>query len=1582
MQSPLEGESPLALLRVQVVACTDLLAKDRNGFSDPFATISLPPHPTRHSTPVSKRTLNPTFPAAQSTFDFPIYLSLADRLGVLEVVVWDKDYFGVEKIGMGRKEYLGEVGISLEDWFSIREPGEQLRALGWFEEGNTTFSLSLASTRSNTNAQGSVQLKIGFVEAPKHQAHHQRFSLAKETVGAAREGIEGLLGKEEKYPDVEVDFEEVYGELLKRSRPSLVNIPPTEGVGTVRSHATVSARPEDNSNFIDLSNLDTTNEFPNGYQNGYQAGYPYEDDGGLSSSEEDEVDDADGVRSGDDFIVRNAQYQSEPEEDHSESDSSSCYSNSDAEISEEDEEGSQSETSGSEDGEDPEEGDARTPTLPTELSPMTTPTASNTGAYALNASHTPEPPISFSALYTPPASAPAFSQSNSFEVTTSPAGKESSLDATSPIQAQSMRNPPPPALDLTPVSPDGILAKSDSVTPTTGSAYPSASTVASPRSPVSKFRLSPTRAATFSGSTGVRLGTETPSSFLSQDPVPTAPKSAGLSSILPRIPKPKFPSRRSTSANITSPPSSQGPVYDLTEDVPRLPLSAASTSGAHPTRPNVLSSSPNESANGNITDPGELEQNSAKKSRFRKSWSGVRVPTRPRRSLSMDSPVSSSSASPFSGTTSSPGSTLGSPPQGEAIEPTVNQDAATQTAMGKKVKKPGKATKKDKGKAKEKGKVKEKKEIKKDSTKTKKEKTKASASGEKSKVRRKGEGKRRKRPAYSFGGGESNDIVGIVMLEIQKAEDLPKLKNMTRTGWDMDPFIVVSFGKKVFRTRVIRHSLNPSFDEKLLFHVRRYETNFKVHLTVLDWDKLSSNDYIGECDFDVSELIAAFEDGRGVDPETGLYPLDDGQGSGSSGMKEFKLPVRTAKEMPWEAKYHPFISLRGKYQPYAALRQRFWLQYLKQYDTDDTGMLSHLELTSMLDSLGSTLTNATIKSFFTRFNKDPWQEELTMAETIQCLETELGRPESQKKRLGADDGGYESSVSATPVMMLADRRGKELSLEQLDFSGPPLSAMISPGLPDAEFLESDRVPAPKAYAMENGAQQPLTQAAAGREGAETNASSSSATTPSGEYDAYYGSSSYLSSDADMDGLMEYPKNGSNVKEVVSRPAVSSSSTVPSGTAAQLPSSSVTFALAPPPSSIAFSHSYSSSTSGTAPPTTSAATNPNLDSAVERVINVQTCPLCHRPRLNAKAEVDIVTHLAICASQDWNKVDRIVVGNFVTASQAQRKWYTRIIGKMSSGNYKLGANSANIIVQNRSTGQLEEEKMQVYVRLGIRLLYKGMKSRMEGSRARRLLKSLSIKQGVKYDSPESVRDILPFIQFHKLDMNEVRDPVKSFKTFNQFFYRKLKPDARPVDSPSDPYRMVSAADCRFMAFESVSEATRLWIKGREFSVARLLGNAYKAEAERYNGGALAIFRLAPQDYHRFHSPVDGRIGNMTYIAGEYYTVNPQAIRTALDVYGENARKIVPIDSPQFGRVMAVCVGAMMVGTIQTTVEEGQWVKRGEEFGYFAFGGSTIVLLFEPGVLEWDEDLVINGRAALETLVRVGMGLGTGLRKGIS
>ena len=181
--------------------------------------------------------------------------------------------------------------------------------------------------------------------------------------------------------------------------------------------------------------------------------------------------------------------------------------------------------------------------------------------------------------------------------------------------------------------------------------------------------------------------------------------------------------------------------------------------------------------------------------------------------------------------------------------------------------------------------------------------------------------------------------------------------------------------------------------------------------------------------------------------------------------------------------------------------------------------------------------------------------------------------------------------------------------------------------------------------------------------------------------------------------------------------------------------------------------------------------------------------------------------------------------------------------------------------------------------------------------------------------------------------------------------------------------MSPADCRSVVFNRIETATKVWIKGREFSVKRLLGDAYPEDVARYEGGGgLGIFRLAPQDYHRFHIPVDGVMRQPKTIAGEYYTVNPMAIRSALDVYGENVRVVVPIDSPEFGRVMVICVGAMMVGSTVITRAEGEEVRRAEELGYFKFGGSTLVLLFESGRMVFDDDLVDNSNTALEMLVR--------------
>ena len=251
----------------------------------------------------------------------------------------------------------------------------------------------------------------------------------------------------------------------------------------------------------------------------------------------------------------------------------------------------------------------------------------------------------------------------------------------------------------------------------------------------------------------------------------------------------------------------------------------------------------------------------------------------------------------------------------------------------------------------------------------------------------------------------------------------------------------------------------------------------------------------------------------------------------------------------------------------------------------------------------------------------------------------------------------------------------------------------------------------------------------------------------------------------------------------------------------------------------------------------------------------------------------------------------------------------------------------------------------------------------------MLRTLSIKQGKKYDDPASTNQIEGFINFHRLDMSEVDQPIDQFKNFNEFFYRALKPGARPCSAPDNPKIIVSPADSRTVVFNTMDDATRIWVKGREFTVEKLLGDAYPLDAKRYKGGALGIFRLAPQDYHRFHVPVDGVMGTPKTINGEYYTVNPMAIRSALDVYGDNVRVVVPIDSVAHGRVMYICIGAMMVGSTEITRRAGENIKRAEELGYFKFGGSTILLLFEPGVMVFDDDIVENSNEALETLVSV-------------
>ncbi|KAF5011398.1 hypothetical protein FDECE_2461 [Fusarium decemcellulare] len=817
----------------------------------------------------------------------------------------------------------------------------------------------------------------------------------------------------------------------------------------------------------------------------------------------------------------------------------------------------------------------------------------------------------------------------------------------------------------------------------------------------------------------------------------------------------------------------------------------------------------------------------------------------------------------------------------------------------------------------------------------------------KRRLRIRGLKKRRRNNPYAFTSNGS-DVVGIIYLEVVKITDLPPESNLTRTSFDMDPFVVTSLGKKTYRTRRVRHNLNPVFNEKMLFHIQGHEQQYSFAFTVIDHDKYSGNDFIASCNLPVQQLI---ERAPKANPETGLYdlkvpdqaapptsrsrfkklavsrtsssqslskmirppmsknasststttidptstpsaasrsllaPTDAVANSGAESdtnnnengdpdFYDYTVPLKMKNTDKWESKHNPVLYLRAKYMPYDALRQQFWRAMLRQYDADESGRISRIELTTMLESLGSTLSETTIDGFFQRFphrdadNDENW--ELTMDEVVICLEDQL-------------EGKRRSSGTVGDKL-------KNLVPEMKNLLNVPGHGNNNGGSESSSVLELE--PA-------SGTQTP----------------SSATNVPT------------LRTPADEEGD-PLDKSDSD------------------------------------------------------------------DRSDEHVVEIRECPICHQPRLNKRKDADIITHIATCASQDWRQVNSVLVGGFVTASQAQRKWYSKVITKISYGGYKLGANSANILVQDRLTGQINEEKMSVYVRLGIRLLYKGLKSRdMENKRSkcwtltgkklddganmvlvRKLLKSLSIKQGKKFDDPASKEEIEKFIEFHGLDMSEVLLSLDEFKNFNEFFYRALKPGARPCSAPDNPHIIVSPADCRSVVFNTISQATKIWVKGREFNLKRLLGDAYPEDASRYEGGALGIFRLAPQDYHRFHIPVDGVMGKPKTIEGEYYTVNPMAIRSALDVYGENVRILVPIDSVQHGRVMVICVGAMMVGSTVITRNEGDQVRRAEELGYFKFGGSTVLLLFEPGRMRFDDDLADNSSGALETLVRVGMSIG--------
>eukprot|EP00824_Muranothrix_gubernata_P005667 TRINITY_DN173_c0_g1_i2.p1 TRINITY_DN173_c0_g1~~TRINITY_DN173_c0_g1_i2.p1 ORF type:complete len:504 (+),score=108.08 TRINITY_DN173_c0_g1_i2:488-1999(+) len=335
----------------------------------------------------------------------------------------------------------------------------------------------------------------------------------------------------------------------------------------------------------------------------------------------------------------------------------------------------------------------------------------------------------------------------------------------------------------------------------------------------------------------------------------------------------------------------------------------------------------------------------------------------------------------------------------------------------------------------------------------------------------------------------------------------------------------------------------------------------------------------------------------------------------------------------------------------------------------------------------------------------------------------------------------------------------------------------------------------------------------------------------------------------------------------------------------------------------------------------------------------------------------------------------VIRGFLTEAQASRGWVGRAMGWVNFGKYQIGEATGNILVHDRSTGVLIEEKIPPYIKLSLRALYQNQfgSSATKGGTVTKMLNHMTISQGKKYNDPKSKEEIPGFINYHGLLVEEMLEPMDSFQNFNEFFYRKLKPDARPIAEPDDDSIVVAAADSRLNAFPTISQATEIWIKGSNFTLANFLND--EALAGEFDGGALVIFRLAPQDYHRFHSPVSGTLTYQKMIDGDYFTVNPMAIRENINVYTRNKRCVNVIETEHFGNVVFVAIGATMVGSIiMTGGSPGHGVKKGDELGYFAFGGSTTIAIFKKDTITFDDDLVKNSAKGLETLSRVGMRIG--------
>ncbi len=293
----------------------------------------------------------------------------------------------------------------------------------------------------------------------------------------------------------------------------------------------------------------------------------------------------------------------------------------------------------------------------------------------------------------------------------------------------------------------------------------------------------------------------------------------------------------------------------------------------------------------------------------------------------------------------------------------------------------------------------------------------------------------------------------------------------------------------------------------------------------------------------------------------------------------------------------------------------------------------------------------------------------------------------------------------------------------------------------------------------------------------------------------------------------------------------------------------------------------------------------------------------------------------------------------------------------------------IQVYNRYTSQIEIEK--VYGDGMVKFAYGNPLGRLLGSVI--ASKMVSRWYGTMQDSPKSAQKVAPFIKNFNIPIEQYQkgsypdNPIESsYQSFNEFFIRQFRDGQRTFTT--NEHEMGACSEARYFGHERMTDELTIPVKGSMLRAVDLIGDA--ALAQDFVGGPLMVARLCPVDYHRYHYPDAGKTLQAFSIAGDLHSVNPLALKYRQDIFIKNERRVAILDTEHFGKLAYIEVGATMVGKIVQSFDESKSFHKGDEKGYFLFGGSTVVVCGEAGKWSPASDMLEHTKQGIETYIHLG------------